>query len=191
MGLVSRTRGSHRPRELQSPNEWTRKVATYFSDSSAYWDDVYASHDVKAQVYRKRMAVVGQFATIVGPGAVAADIGTGAGHFAVLLAEREVRVAAIDASEAMLGRVAQNASRAGVAELVVPMTSDAQRLELASATCDLVVAIGLLSWVKHPELALAGSTRAGMYRCEASSTGSDVLSPATRRKSCPFSCLRR
>jgi len=159
MGLVSRTHGNQGPRDLQSPNEWTRKVATYFSDSSAYWDDVYSSHTVKAQVYRNRMAVVGQWATIVGPGAAAADVGTGAGHFAVFLAERGVRVAAIDASEAMLARVAQNASRAGVADLVVPMTSDAQRLELASATCDLVVAIGLLSWVRHPELALAEMVR--------------------------------
>jgi ubiquinone/menaquinone biosynthesis C-methylase UbiE len=145
---------------LQSPDEWTGKVATYFSDSSAYWDDVYSSHNVQAQVYRNRMAVVGQWATTVaGPGAVAADVGTGAGHFAVFLAEHGARVTAIDASEAMLARVAQNASRAGVADLVVPMTSDAQRLELASATCDLVVAIGLLSWVEIPELALAEMVR--------------------------------
>jgi ubiquinone/menaquinone biosynthesis C-methylase UbiE len=145
---------------LQSPDEWTGKVATYFSDSSAYWDDVYSSHNVQAQVYRNRMAVVGQWATAVaGPGAVAADVGTGAGHFAVFLAERGARVTAIDASEAMLARVAQNASRAGVADLVVPMRSDAQRLELASATCDLVVAIGLLSWVEIPELALAEMVR--------------------------------
>jgi SAM-dependent methyltransferase len=59
----------------------------------------------------------------------------------------------------MLDRVAQNASRAGVADLVVPMTSDAQRLELASATCDVVVAIGLLPWVKQPELALSEMVR--------------------------------
>jgi len=106
------------------------------------------------------MAVVVRWATMVaGPGAVAADVGTGAGHFAVALAERGVRVAAIDASEAMLDSVAQNASRADVAELVVPMASDAQRLELASATCDVVAAIGLLSWVKQPEVALAEMVR--------------------------------
>lgn len=157
--MVSRTRGDQGRPELQSPDEWTRKIATYFNDSSAYWDDVYSSQTVRAQVYRNRMAVVGQWATMAGPGVAAADIGTGAGHFAVLLAERGVRVAAIDASEAMLARVAQNASRAGVADLVVPMTSDAQRLKLASATCDLVVALGLLSWVEQPELALAEMVR--------------------------------
>jgi ubiquinone/menaquinone biosynthesis C-methylase UbiE len=159
MGLVSRPHADQGRRELPSRYEWTRKIATYFSDSSAYWDDVYSTHTVKAQVYRNRMAVAGQWATMFGPGAVAADVGTGAGHFAVFLAERGARVAAIDASEAMLARVAQNASRAGVADLVVPMTSDAQRLELASATCDLVVGIGLLSWVEHPELALAEMVR--------------------------------
>ncbi len=145
--------------EPPSPDEWTSKVATFFSDSSAYWDDVYSSHDVRAQVYRNRMAVVGQWATMVGPGSAAAAVGTGAGHFAVFLAERGARVAAIDASEAMLARVAQNASRAGVAHLVTPMTSDAQRLKLASDSCDLVVAIGLLSWVERPELALAEMAR--------------------------------
>jgi ubiquinone/menaquinone biosynthesis C-methylase UbiE len=158
MGLASRPRGDQGQHELP-PDEWTRRIATYFSDSSAFWDDVYSSRTVKAQVYRNRMAVVGQWATIVGPGATAADVGTGAGHLAVFLAERGVRVAAIDASKAMLARVAQNASRAGVADLVVPMTSDAQQLDLASGTCDLVVAIGLLSWVKHPELALAEMVR--------------------------------
>jgi ubiquinone/menaquinone biosynthesis C-methylase UbiE len=159
MGLVSRQRGDQGHRDLQSPDEWTRKVATYFSDSSAYWDDVYSSHTVKAQVYRNRMAVVGQWATMVGPGSVAAEVGTGAGHFAVFLAQGGVRVAAIDASEVMLARAAQNALRAGVADLVTPINCDAQRLEVASATCDLVVAIGLLSWVKHPELALAEMVR--------------------------------
>lgn len=148
------------PTTILETNEWTRKITSYFSDSSEYWDRVYSSHTVKAQVYRNRMAVVVRWATMVaGPGAAAADVGTGAGHFAVALAERGVRVAAIDASEAMLVSVAQNASRADVADLVVPMTSDAQRLELASATCDVVAAIGLLSWVKQPELALAEMVR--------------------------------
>jgi SAM-dependent methyltransferase len=140
--------------------EWTRKVATHFSDSCEYWDRVYSSHTVKAQVYRNRMALVMRWATMVaGPGAAAADVGTGAGHFAVALAERGVRVAAIDASEAMLASVAQNASKAGLADLVIPMPSDAQRIDLASATCDVVAAIGVLPWVKQPELALAEMVR--------------------------------
>ena len=146
---------SARPTVILENDERIRKVATYFSDSFEYWDRVYSSDTVKAQVYRNRMGVVVRWATMVaGPGAAAADIGTGAGHCAVTLAQRGVRVAAIDASVVMLARVAQNASSAGVADLVVPMTSDAQRLELASATCDVVIAIGLLPWVKQPELAL-------------------------------------
>jgi len=160
MGRLTRPRAEQAPEELRSSAEWTSKIATFFSDSSAYWDDVYSSHTVKAHVYRNRMAVAAEWATAAtGPGAVAADIGTGAGHFAVFLARRGVRVAAIDASEAMIARVAENASEAGVGDLVVPIVSDAQRLELGSATCDLVAAIGLLSWVEHPELALAEMAR--------------------------------
>jgi 2-polyprenyl-3-methyl-5-hydroxy-6-metoxy-1,4-benzoquinol methylase len=151
---------SARPAAISETDDWTRKIATYFSDSFEYWDRVYSSHIVKAQVYSNRMAVILRWATMVtGPGAAAADVGTGAGHFAVALAKSGIRVVAIDASEAMLARVAQNASRAGVADLVVPITSDAQRLELASATCDVVVAIGLLPWVKQPELALREMVR--------------------------------
>jgi 2-polyprenyl-3-methyl-5-hydroxy-6-metoxy-1,4-benzoquinol methylase len=151
---------SARPTATLETDQWTREIATYFTNSFEYWDRVYSSRTVKAQVYRNRMAVVVRWATMVaGPGAAAADVGTGAGHFAVALAERGVRVTAVDASEAMLASVAQNASRAGVADLVVPVTSDAQRLELDSATCDVVVAIGLLSWVKQPELALAEMVR--------------------------------
>jgi SAM-dependent methyltransferase len=151
---------SARPIAFSETDEWTRKIATYFSDSCEYWDRVYASDTVKSQVYRNRMAVVMRWATLVaGPGAAAADVGTGAGHFAVALAKRGVRVAAIDASEAMLARTAQNASSAGVADLVIPMTSDAERIDLASATCDVVAAIGLLSWVRQPDLALAEMVR--------------------------------
>jgi ubiquinone/menaquinone biosynthesis C-methylase UbiE len=141
-------------------DERTRKTATYFGDSSDYWNRVYSSHTVKGQVYRNRMAVALRWATtIAGPGAAAADVGTGAGHLAVALAKRGVRVAAIDASEPMLAHVAQNAARAGVAHLVVPIASDVQQLELASATCDVVVAIGLLPWVQQPKLALGEIVR--------------------------------
>lgn len=135
-------------------------TARYFDDASKYWDRVYASDTVKGQVYRNRMAIALRWATTVAaPGAIAADVGTGAGHFAVALAEHGIRVAAIDASQPMLTHVAQNASRAGVADLVVPIASDAQRLELPSATCDVVVAIGLLPWVRRPERALNEITR--------------------------------
>lgn len=140
--------------------EWTHQVATYFGDSREYWDRIYSSATVKAQVYRNRMTVAAQWAaTVTGPGASAADIGTGAGHLAVALAERGLRVAAIDASEAMLETVANNAGRAGVADLVIPMTSDAQQLELGSATCDVVVAIGLLPWVRQPEVTVSEMAR--------------------------------
>lgn len=75
-----------------------------------------------AQVYRNHTAVATRWAAMVaGTGATAADVGTGAGHLAVALAERGIRVAAIDASEAMRASVAQNASTAGVADLVTPM----------------------------------------------------------------------
>ena len=156
IGLAGPARSTATPESDERP----RKTATYFGDSSDYWNRVYASRTVKGQVYRKRMAVVLRWATsVAGPGATAADVGTGAGHLAVALAERGVRVAAIDASEPMLAHVAQNASRAGVAHLVVPIASDAQRLELPSATCDVVVAVGLLPWVQQPKLALGEIVR--------------------------------
>ena len=138
----------------------TPKTLGYFSDTSEHWDRVYASQSVKGQVYRRRMARVLRWAmAVAGPGALAADVGTGAGHIAVELAKRGIWVAAIDASKPMLDRVAQNASRAGVADSVVPMISDARWLELPSAACDVVLAVGLLPWVAQSELALAEIVR--------------------------------
>ncbi len=157
--LAAQPFGDQERERLQSPEEWTRKVAAYFSDSSEYWNDVYSSRTVKAQVYRNRMALVGQWAKIAGPRATVADVGTGAGHFAVLLAARGAQVVALDASEAMLTHVAQNALRSGVADLIRPVISDARQLEVDSETCDLVVAIGLLSWVEDPKVALAEMAR--------------------------------
>jgi ubiquinone/menaquinone biosynthesis C-methylase UbiE len=148
------------PTATRETDESAPKVASYFDDSAKYWDRVYSGHTVKAQVYRSRMAVVVRWATMfAGPGASAADVGTGAGHLAVALAERGFRVAAIDASEPMLAQVVQNACRAGVVDLVVPTASDAQRLELPSATYDVVAAVGLLPWVEQPELALGEIVR--------------------------------
>lgn len=138
----------------------TGQVASFFSGSSEYWDDVYSSSKVKAQVYRNRMAVAVEWAQgAAGPGGTAADIGTGAGHLAVALARRGIRVAAVDASGAMVAQAARNAARAGVAGLVDPVASDAQRLELGTATCDVTVALGLLPWVSDPGTALREMAR--------------------------------
>lgn len=146
---------------------WTAKTAGYFGDNSKYWNRVYASDSVKGQVYRNRMAAVLRWAdSVAGPNAVAADVGTGAGHLAVALAQRGIAVVAIDASDAMLAQVTQNALRAGVADLVVPIAADAQRLDVTSETCDLVVAVGLLPWVSNPSRALgeiARITKPGGY----------------------------
>ncbi|MEP6695643.1 MAG: class I SAM-dependent methyltransferase [Pseudonocardiales bacterium] len=90
---------------------------------------------------------------------MAADVGSGAGHLTVALAQLGRDVVAVDAAESMLEQVLSNAAQAGVAARVRPVTSQAQELGLASATCAAVIAIGLLPWVEQPALAVAEMAR--------------------------------
>lgn len=143
-----------------SAEERTQGVSDYFGGSSTYWDRVYTDHSVQAQVYRRRHDVVMRHALKVSrAGDDVIDVGTGAGHLAVALAQHGLRVVAVDASASMLAHVTANARDAGVTQRVTPWTSDAQQLQLPSSSFQVGIAVGLLPWVEHPEVALAEIAR--------------------------------
>jgi ubiquinone/menaquinone biosynthesis C-methylase UbiE len=131
-----------------------------FNDSAGYWDRVYVANSVKAQVYRRRQRrVLRWIDEIARPGASVVDVGTGAGHLAVALARRGLRVVAVDSSEAMLEHTKANAAAAGVEHLVSPVACDAYQLLVPDDTFDIVVANGLLPWVDRPKIAISEMVR--------------------------------
>jgi ubiquinone/menaquinone biosynthesis C-methylase UbiE len=136
-------------------------VNTYFDSAASYWDGVYRDGGLQGLIYRERQAAVLREVDGVklAPGARVLEIGCGAGHLTVRLAERRLKVDALDASEAMVQGAAGRARAAGLGEMVNVAVADVHTLPFASGEFDLVVAVGVLPWLHSPEQAIAEMAR--------------------------------
>ncbi len=81
------------------------------------------------------------------------DVGTGPGFFAILLAEQGYDVTAVDYTEAMLSQAKYNAGT--LAEWIHFQRMDAQKLEFADETFDVVISRNLTWNLEEPEKAYA------------------------------------
>lgn len=79
------------------------------------------------------------------------DIGTGPGFFAILLAQEGYQVTAIDCTEEMLQEAQTNAG--ALASQITWKRMDAQKLDFADKSFDLVVSRNLTWVLEEPELA--------------------------------------
>jgi len=77
----------------------------------------------------------------------------------VELARRGHQVFALDRSPAMLRRTQEHAQTSGVGGLVTPILGDAQRLMFPTGVFDLILALGVLSWLQEPNAALKEMAR--------------------------------
>src|SRR6266567_5002159 len=92
------------------------EVNAYFQAQSSYWNEVYASESLYAEIYRARqtaaLAWVDELALAAGSRVL--EIGCGAGFLSVALAQRGLRVQAIDSTEAMVDLACRHAGEAGM-----------------------------------------------------------------------------
>ena len=134
-----------------------------FEQRSAWWDRVYEQTSLEAGILRRRQQValawIEQLSRSHPEGLRVLEIGCGAGATAVELARRGHLVTALDSSPTMLGRTRNHAVTAGVGELVTPILGDAHRLGFATGTFDLVLALGVLSWLEEPNAAISEMAR--------------------------------
>jgi demethylmenaquinone methyltransferase / 2-methoxy-6-polyprenyl-1,4-benzoquinol methylase len=94
------------------------------------------------------------------PGSWALDVASGTGLVArELAARRNVRVAALDPSEAMLRSGAAPARAAGLADRIHPVLGRAEELPFPDATFDAVTFTYLLRYVDDPEATVHELTR--------------------------------
>ena len=127
------------------------------------WDRSYEQTSLEARILRRRQQValtwVDQLSLPYPAGLRVLEIGCGAGATTVELARRGHLVTALDRSPAMLERTRNHAVTSGVGELVTPILGDAHRLLLPAGTFDLVLALGVLSWLEEPNAAIEEMAR--------------------------------
>ena len=137
------------------PASQQEQVNTYFQVQASYWKDIYTTGgNLSAHIYQQRQeAALAWIDTLkLSPGAQVLEVGCGAGFLSIQLAQRGFHVHAIDSAEAMLDQARQHAEAAGVTLSL--SGGDVCSLEFDSATFDLVVALGVIPWLEHPERAV-------------------------------------
>jgi ubiquinone/menaquinone biosynthesis C-methylase UbiE len=147
--------GEHQPGAVQE------HVNAHFDSSASYWDGVYRGDTLQGLIYQHRQAAVLDCvdAAKLPAGAQALEIGCGAGHLTIRLAERELRVEAIDASPAMVEAAANRVLEAGLRELVNVEVADVHALPFEPSHFDLIVAVGVIPWLHSPQAAVAEMAR--------------------------------
>jgi ubiquinone/menaquinone biosynthesis C-methylase UbiE len=136
-------------------------VSTHFDATVAYWDEVYRGEDLQGVIYQQRQAAVLKYVedADLQPHARALEIGCGAGHLTVQLAERDLIVDAIDASQAMVDLTARQTEQRGFQERVAVALADVHALPFQDDHFDLVVAVGVIPWLHSPLEAVAEMAR--------------------------------
>ncbi len=146
---------------MTSHRRQQEKVSAYFQSMSSYWTDIYASGSVQGKVYRERQAAalawIDSLALV--PGSKVLEIGCGAGFLSVALAQRGLRVQAIDPAEAMVELARRHAVESGTAELLSLAVGDVSALTFEDGCFDLVIAIGVIPWLEQPESAIQEMAR--------------------------------
>ena len=148
--------------EIIAPHDSHQEnVNAYFQSQASFWKDIYTRDSVQAEIYRERQAAV--LAWIDGlalaPGSQVLEIGCGAGFLSIALAQRGLRVQAIDPAEAMVEQARRHAEQAGVAGRLTVGPGDANALPFEDRSFDLVLAIGVMGWLTSPELGMQEMAR--------------------------------
>jgi ubiquinone/menaquinone biosynthesis C-methylase UbiE len=136
-------------------------VNTYFDAAASYWDDVYRDDDLQGLIYRQRQSAVLAYvdAAALRSNARVLEIGCGAGHLTIALAERPFHIEAVDASEAMVDITARRVEEAGLGADVNVAVADVHKLPFESNDLDLVVAVGVIPWLHSPAHAVQEMAR--------------------------------
>jgi ubiquinone/menaquinone biosynthesis C-methylase UbiE len=136
-------------------------VDAYFERTSSSWVDIYRRDDVLSHICQERrdiaLAWVDQLRLPAGSEVL--EVGCGAGLTAVALARRGLRIHAIDTVPTMIELTQRHAAEAGLSDAVDAGLGDVHALRFDDDVFDLVVALGVLTWLHSPLIALQEMAR--------------------------------
>ena len=131
----------------------------HFDRTAGIWQQLYREKTVLGRIFRERQARAVEWVAAVEASGRALDVGCGAGGVAVELARLGFSVEALDASEAMVANARAAVEQNGVADLVAVSRGDVHELPFADGAFDVVVALGVLPWVRSPPEAMREMAR--------------------------------
>ena len=136
-------------------------VERYFDAHAGHWLNIYEDLGLRGTIYRRRMETALQWIQELGlpAGAPALEVGCGAGLLAVELAHRGLSVFATDSSPEMVSLATKRAAVAQPPARITVQEGDVRRLPVGDGEFSLVVALGLLPWLRDPEQAIAEMAR--------------------------------
>jgi ubiquinone/menaquinone biosynthesis C-methylase UbiE len=138
-----------------------RLVNERFRLRARNWEELYEREDLFSVIHRLRHARALEWidGLELPAGSAVLEVGPGAGLMTVALAQRGFQVTAADTAARMLEIARRRAAAAGVTARVRLMLADAQQLPVADAAVTLVVALGVLPWLRSADAAVAELTR--------------------------------
>lgn len=147
-------------RETQM-EQFQSAVDAFFQYHSHYWKDIYQEGSLDALIYRERKSAVLTMADglELPESSPVLEVGCGAGLTTVALAERGYCVDAIDTAQDMLDLTRREALEAGVESQVKTSLNKVQSMSFSSQRFELVIAMGVLPWLKLPGKALVEMSR--------------------------------
>jgi ubiquinone/menaquinone biosynthesis C-methylase UbiE len=138
-----------------------RRIDAHFDADSHFWKSLYSQASLYGTIHQERHALALAWISELGlpHDSPVLEIGCGAGLLATELAGRGHHVTAIDSSQAMVDLAQAHASEAGVQDTVSVSVGDAHTLPFATASYDLVIALGVIPFLHTPATALAEMVR--------------------------------
>jgi 2-polyprenyl-3-methyl-5-hydroxy-6-metoxy-1,4-benzoquinol methylase len=133
-----------------------KRVDEHFHETAQDWKSLYAGKGLRAQLYRDRQAIVLGWVDGLGlaRGARVLEVGSGAGLLAVALVRRGLRVHALDRVTRMVELTRQHATESGATGTLTVGIGDAADLAFRDESFDLVVSMGVVTWLDRADRAI-------------------------------------